>query len=185
VEPLEHRVSNPMPCRGHRLAAQGANPGNTPGKRNPRSEGTLHSCVSRRSIPGLPMRCSFRTHLFFRMRFPGLAPWAGMHCPVGANCTMAFRSHVHVPNGHRVPTCQRGSVGATRTPCFESHAPLGQIARWHFDPMSMPRMGIASRRVSAAPLEPLAHRVSNLMPRWGKRNDDVSIRRVILSSWVR
>jgi hypothetical protein len=30
------------------------------------------------------MRCFFRTHLFARMRFPGLAPWAGMRCPVGA-----------------------------------------------------------------------------------------------------
>jgi hypothetical protein len=48
-----------------------------------------------------------------------------MRCPVGANGTMAFQSHVHAPNGHRVTTCQRGSVGATRTPWFQSHALTG------------------------------------------------------------
>ncbi len=31
------------------------------------------------------------------MRFPGLAPWAGMRCPVGANRTTAFRSRVLAP----------------------------------------------------------------------------------------
>ena len=63
---------------GHRIPAQGANPGNPPGKRNPRSEGTPHSCVSRISTPTFPMRCSFRTHLFFQMRFPGRCP--GLVC---------------------------------------------------------------------------------------------------------
>jgi hypothetical protein len=65
---------------------------------------------------------------------------------------------------------------------------LPRLGKWNddvSDPMSMPRMGIVPRRVSAAPLEPLEHRVSNLMPPWGKWNDDVSIRRVISSSWVR
>ena len=28
------------------------------------------------------MRCSFRTHPFSWVQFPGFAPWAGMHCPL-------------------------------------------------------------------------------------------------------
>jgi hypothetical protein len=75
---------------GHCIPAQGTNPGTPPGKTDTRSEGTPHSRVSRTSTPAHPMRCSFRTHLFSRMRFPGLAPWAGMRCPVGANRTMTF-----------------------------------------------------------------------------------------------
>ena len=46
--------------------------------------------VSRTSTPAFPMRCSFRTHLFSGMWFPGRMPWAGMRCPVGAKGTMAF-----------------------------------------------------------------------------------------------
>jgi hypothetical protein len=37
------------------------------------------------------------------MRFPGLAPWAGMRCPVGASRTMTFRSRAHAPTGNPVP----------------------------------------------------------------------------------
>jgi hypothetical protein len=43
--------------------------------------------VSWTSTPPHPMRCSFRTHRFSRMRVPGLPPWAGMRCPVGAICS--------------------------------------------------------------------------------------------------
>ena len=77
----------------------------------------------------------------------GTLGWCG---PVGVNRPPHFRSRVHAPPGiafHRVGV-----------------ASLGQMARWHFNPMSMPRMGIASRRVSAAPLEPLEHHGSNPMP---------------------
>ena len=49
---------------GHRIPAQGANPGNPPGKRNPRSEGTPHRSRVLGLDPALPMRCSFRTHRF-------------------------------------------------------------------------------------------------------------------------
>ena len=50
---------------GHRIPAQGANPGNPPGKRNPRSEGTPHSRIaahlgSRTSTPPAAFRLSGR-----------------------------------------------------------------------------------------------------------------------------
>ena len=126
--PAIHHLSAPSPHPRQSAASPHAPPKKSKKQTRVLQERRILS-VSRTSPPTFPMRCSFRTHPFSRMRFPGLAPWAGMHCPVGANCTMAFRSHVHAPNGHRVPTCQRGSVGATRTPCFESHAPLGQTER--------------------------------------------------------
>ena len=39
----------------------------------PRSEGTPHVSEARTSTPPLPMRCSFRTHSFSRIRFQGVA----------------------------------------------------------------------------------------------------------------
>ena len=84
---------------GHRIPAQGANPGNPAGKRDPRSEGTPHSCVSRISAPAFLMRCSFRTHLFSRVRFPGLAPWAGMRCPLQGKLQFPGRC----PSGYALP----------------------------------------------------------------------------------
>ena len=58
---------------GHRIPAQGANPGNPPGKRNPRSEGTPHNLRVLDIAPGLPMRCSFRTHRFCGCGSQGVA----------------------------------------------------------------------------------------------------------------
>ena len=63
--PSPHGASYESP--GHRIPAQGANPGDPPGKRNTRSEGTPHSLRVSDIDPALPMRCSFRTHLFSRM----------------------------------------------------------------------------------------------------------------------
>ena len=58
---------------GHRIPAQGANPGNPPGKRNPRSEGTPHRSRVLGLDPALPMRCSFRTHRFCGCGSQGVA----------------------------------------------------------------------------------------------------------------
>jgi hypothetical protein len=90
------------------------------------------------------MRCSFRTHLFSRMRFPGLAPWAGMHCPLQGNLQFLGRcpawyavprwgklnNGISIPRScpneeHRVPTCRRGSVGANPAITFSFPCPNG------------------------------------------------------------
>ena len=126
---------------GHRIPAQGANPGNPPGKGNPRSEGTPHSCMSRISTPTFPMRCSFRTHLFSRMRFPGLAPWAGMRCPLQGNLWFLGRC----PAWYALPR-------------------WGNLNNGISDPAPMPQRGIAYLRVGAAPLEPIDRHVSDAMP---------------------
>ena len=81
----------------------------------------------RTSTPAHPMRCSFRTHLFSRMRFPELPPWAGMPCPLqgklnddsfrscvrtagpisgprrGSNPIAQPRVRHHALKGHRIP----------------------------------------------------------------------------------
>ncbi len=109
------------------------------------------------------MRCSFRTHPFSRMRFPGLAPWAGMRCPVGANRTTAFRSRVLAPKetyalhpthvGHPLfrPPIRRMwdthlfnrqkwvSQIHTGHPGLVCVAPLGQIERRRFNRVSSPQ----------------------------------------------
>jgi hypothetical protein len=71
--------------KGHRIPAQGANPGTPPGKTDPRSEGTPHSriiSVSRTSTPAHPLRCPFRTHLFSGMRFltPPISTFSAALC---------------------------------------------------------------------------------------------------------
>ena len=52
LDPIDHHVPDPYATKlrsrshalnGHRIPAQGANPGDPPGKRNTRSEGTPHS----------------------------------------------------------------------------------------------------------------------------------------------
>jgi hypothetical protein len=69
---------------GQRIPAQGANPGNRIPERR---------CVLKEHRIGWAgvevqatesMRRSFRTHICFDGGFPGLAPWAGMRCPVRA-----------------------------------------------------------------------------------------------------
>ena len=90
-----------------------------------------------------PMRCSFRTHLFSRMQFPGFAPWAGMRCPVGANGTMAFPiPRPRSQSGHRVPSGWCAPVGPNGTTAFPC-----------------PHRGIAFQRVGAVPLDPIDHHV--------------------------
>ena len=77
------RVFDAMPQRGIAYQPRVQTLGSPPGKRDPRSEGTPHSRVSRISTPAFPMRCSFRTHLFFRMRFPGRCPGLVCDAPSG------------------------------------------------------------------------------------------------------
>jgi hypothetical protein len=126
------------------MPAQGGNPGNPAGKTDPRSEGTPHDRVPRTSTPAHPMRCSFRTHLFSRMRFPGLAPWAGMRCPLQGNLRFLGRC----PAWYALPR-------------------WGNLNNGISDPASMPQRGIAFQRVGAAPLEPIDHHVSDPMPQRG------------------
>jgi hypothetical protein len=99
--------------------------------------------VSWTSTPPHPMRCSFRTHRFSRMRVPGLAPWAGMRCPLQGNLQFPGRCPAWYalprwgkwnngisiprpcPNEHRVLTCRRGSVGANPATTFSFPCPNG------------------------------------------------------------
>jgi hypothetical protein len=103
---------------GHRIPAQGANPGNPAGKRDPRSEGTPHSCVSRISAPAFLMRCSFRTHLFSRMRFPGRCPgwyalprWGKLNNSISILCVSRISGCLTVLIGKLRPTRRRRSRG--------------------------------------------------------------------------
>jgi len=59
---------------GHRIPAQGANPGNPPGKRDPRSEGTPHSLRVSDIDPGHSYAVFLQNTLFSRVRFPGRCP---------------------------------------------------------------------------------------------------------------
>jgi hypothetical protein len=125
-------------------ASPGWQPWESPVKTDMRSEGTPHDRVPRTSTTVHPMRCSFRTHLFSRMRFPGLAPWAGMHCPLQGNLQFLGRcpawyavprwgklnNGISIPRScpneeHRVPTCRRGSVGANPSITFSIPCPNG------------------------------------------------------------
>ena len=68
-----------IPCPdGASHTSPGCKPWESARKRNPRSEGTPHSRGTRTSTPPFPMRCSFRTHPFYRTQFPG-------RCPISAN----------------------------------------------------------------------------------------------------
>jgi hypothetical protein len=88
--------------KGHCIPAQGANPGNPPGKRDPRSEGTPHSLRVSDIGPGPSYAVFLQNTSILSGVFPGLAPWAGMRCPVRANGTMAFPTPRLCPNGHRI-----------------------------------------------------------------------------------
>jgi len=97
-------------------ASPGWQPWESPVKTDMRSEGTPHDRVPRTSTTVHPMRCSFRTHLFSRMRFPGLAPWAGMHCPLQGNLQFPGRCPAwyalprwgNLNNGISIPCPRRG-----------------------------------------------------------------------------
>ena len=90
--------------KGHRIPAQGANSGIPPGKTNLRSEGTPHHFRVSDLDAALPMRCSFRTHLFSGMRFPGRCP--GLVCVTPSG--YIIRSRFPIPWAYR--------VSDTRTP---------------------------------------------------------------------
>ncbi len=88
---FRYRESRSHALTGHHIPAQGANPGNPPRKRDQRSEGTPHSLRVSDIGPGLPMRCSFRTHLFSGMRFPGRCPGLVCVTPSGYVVRSCFR----------------------------------------------------------------------------------------------
>ena len=69
---------------GHRIPAQGANPGNPPGKRNPRSEGTPHRSRVLGLDPALPMR-----HM--NQRHPLLSPTGRQMggCSIDLHCALS------------------------------------------------------------------------------------------------
>jgi len=74
--------------KGHRIPAQGANPGNTPGKTNPRSEGTPH--IHR--VSEIDPRPSYAVFLqntpFLSDAVPRAMLWAGMRCAFSAKGRM-------------------------------------------------------------------------------------------------
>jgi hypothetical protein len=111
-----NHVPDPMPCRGIAYQPRVQTLGIHPEKETRVLKERRILLMSRTSPPAHPMRCSFRTHHFSRMRFPGLAPWAGMHCPVGANGTMTFPiTRPWSQRRHRVSSCWCGPVGANGT----------------------------------------------------------------------
>ena len=75
---------------GHRIPAQGANPGNQPGKITPRSEGTPHSLRVSDLDHGPSYAVFLQNTPILWDAVPRAMPWAGMRCPVGAKGTMAF-----------------------------------------------------------------------------------------------
>jgi hypothetical protein len=111
-----NHVPDPMPCRGIAYQPRVQTLGIHPEKETRVLKERRILLMSRTSTPAHPMRCSFRTHPVSRMRFPGLAPWAGMHCPVGANRTMTFPiTRPWSQRRHRVSSCWCGPVGANGT----------------------------------------------------------------------
>ena len=98
--PSPNPVSATMPCRGIAYQPRVPTLGIHPSKQTRVLKERRIVSVPRTSTPIHLMRCSFRTHLFSGMRFPGLAPWAGMHCPLqGKLNDDGFRSCVHALNG--------------------------------------------------------------------------------------
>ena len=80
---VSERLSFHLPQRGNAYQ-----PRASPWETNPResvcSEGTPHREGRGRGLSSAVMRRSFRTRVSFSGGFPGLAPWAGMRCPVRA-----------------------------------------------------------------------------------------------------
>jgi hypothetical protein len=74
--------------KGHRIPAQGANPGNPPGKRNPRSEGTPHNLRVSDIDQGTPYAVFLQNTPILSDAIPRAMPWAGMRCPFRAYYAM-------------------------------------------------------------------------------------------------
>jgi hypothetical protein len=68
--------------RGHRIPAQGANPGNPAGKRDPRSEGTPHNLRVSDIDHGTSYAVFLPNTPILLHAVPRAMPWAGMHCPL-------------------------------------------------------------------------------------------------------
>jgi hypothetical protein len=78
-----HHVSHPMPCRGIAYQPRVQTLGTHPDKETRVLKERRMVSVSRTSAPAYPMRCSFRTHLFSGMRFPGRCPGLVCVAPLG------------------------------------------------------------------------------------------------------
>ena len=107
--------------KGHRMSAQSANPGNAPGKRNPRSEGTPHNFRVSDIDPGLSYAVFLQNTPILWDGVPRAMPWAGMRCPFRASCTITFSiSCAHRGSDTGTPTtfpilCPRREVN--KLPC--------------------------------------------------------------------
>ena len=102
---FRYRESRSHALTGHHIPAQGANPGNLPGKRDQRSEGTPHSLrVS--DIDHVPPYAVFlQNTLILGNAVPRALPWAGMRYPFRVCGTIMFpipepRSHALM--GYRI-----------------------------------------------------------------------------------
>ena len=87
------RFRTPCPV-GASHTSPGCKPWESTRQHSSRSEGTPHSLPASDIDPALPMRCSFRTHLLFRMRFPGRCPGLVCVAPLGQMGRWRFRSGV-------------------------------------------------------------------------------------------
>ena len=79
---------------GHRIPAQGANPGNLPGKTNLRSEGTPHSLRVSDIGHGTAYAVFLQNTLILGDAVPRALPWAGMRYPFRVCCTIRFSDTV-------------------------------------------------------------------------------------------
>ena len=76
-----------LALQGHHMPAQGANPGNPPGKTNAPSEGTPPIFVSRTSSPVPPYAVFLQNTPILSDAVPRAMPWADMRCPFRAKVT--------------------------------------------------------------------------------------------------
>ena len=74
--------SSPCP-NGASHTSPGCKPWGSTRQHSSRSEGTPHNLRVSDIDPALPMRCSYRTHLFFGLRFPGRCLGFSQDAPLG------------------------------------------------------------------------------------------------------
>ena len=94
LEPIPPPRVRSHALTGHCIPARGANPGNLPGKRNPRSEGTPHSLRVSDIDPGTPYAVFLQNTPILWDAVPRAMPWAGMRYPFRVYGTITFSDTV-------------------------------------------------------------------------------------------
>ena len=139
---FRHHVPDPMPQRGIAYQPRVQTLGISPEKETRvLKERRIAACLGYRPRP--PYAVFLQNTPILSDGVPRALPWAGMHCPLQGKLRFPERCSELVcvaplgkwnngisiprpcPNGHRVPTCRSGSVGANPPTTFPIPCPTG------------------------------------------------------------